>query len=134
MSEWIGLLTCNECADYESMRRTLERLITDQCVSWFRIDWASHHNEIKPDKCEQLRKQLFSNLVTLTKRYTSLICHRYKVVDAWECDFVQILMDNPQQAQKYLWGYIKVTSAAARRTTGRLTALESCQGYGEVKQ
>ena len=104
-------IACNRCADFEVIRRKLERAIyraTDSVIS-ARHPWVemSARTEAEDKARPALRR--------LATRYAELVCAHYRVPVVLDPEFAAMLMDKPDKAWSILSHYraMAVKAAAA---------------------
>lgn len=93
VEKWKPLLCCNRCGDYMEKRRGLSESIVKSCV--FLQQARATQSGAALGKFEAGVRE---KLTELTKRMAALVCDYYRKTNIWDCDFVNMLAEQPKSA------------------------------------
>jgi len=93
LEEWKKGLTCNSCHEYRAARICLEERIKHVCA------W------VQANKTEAAVNHCRLKLERLTVEYAELVCKRARLERVWEQDFVEQLLEHPDQPGAVLGAY-----------------------------
>lgn len=116
LEKWKPLLTCNRCADYFEARRKIGHGILKAAwtLSQSRVTMTSQ-------KLLQAEAQFREVLITLTKRFATLVCGHLNTTNVWEPAFMEMIMENPDKTRtilnQYIAGMKKAKSDASQNHT-----------------
>jgi hypothetical protein len=106
IEKWLPLLTCNRCADYLTDRRSCLERIQKVCVALIGL-------RLDPPKVEamgRLEQGARNKLTELTKKFTTIICEHFHKQNYWDVEFVNLLMDHPDNFWNICRDYTKFIS------------------------
>ncbi len=104
LNKWKKALACNFCADYETERRSVERMIRAQAISIMQVRQGIK----KPENREQYEVKCRDNLNALTKQYCRIICKRFRRTNEWEPMLTDTIMTQPEKWYDPLGRFLKI--------------------------
>ena len=87
------MLSCNNCADYRRRYVRYRDAIEKTC-----LQIVTARKTLSPEKCRQIEENKQLSLETLTKSFSHVVCKHHAIVDCWEQEFVNLLMEKPEKA------------------------------------
>lgn len=95
---WKTMVCCNRCHAYAMRLCRLKRYIVSAAM---KVHTVREIFEFKPDSKDEvgvISRAAREKLVELTKAVAKAICQRWNQVMVWEPDFVEQIMEKPNQA------------------------------------
>lgn len=102
LSEWVPLLSCDRCADFQHKRIRLADAIQAKATLVNSARMTLLH---KPDTLAQMLAELERVIAVKTKEYAQLVCNHHRVSVTWDPDFVAQIMAMPQKATMICTAY-----------------------------
>lgn len=112
IDRWVSILHCNRCADFRSMLRKLR----ENCKRLTVLRWQlQKFGKMTEDRETTIRTQLAS----LTKAISQLVCTHWRVAIVWEPDFVNQMLNFPDKTEFIVNHYAEMIKVSARATYKR---------------
>ncbi len=99
IEKWRRMLVCNDCADHETDRRSVEAKIYTQAIAW---KMAQHGLRNAADKLAPLEQKCRDNLDGLTKTFCRIVCARNHHPNEWEPQMTDFIMKRPDKFRDVL--------------------------------
>lgn len=95
ISKWLGIAACNRCGDYHSRRNAIVAGV--QAIA---TKWQQASQTLADGERDELQDECRRSLEKLTRRLADNASQHYRCGHSWESDWVQQILENPQNATK----------------------------------
>ena len=102
MPLWLSMLACDRCADYRMERRKFIEGIRKACNSY-----QAALSDMSGERLAAKRNAVEAALEHATKKLSAVVCEHYRVTNVWHREFVNMLMDHPDNWLTIVNKYVK---------------------------
>lgn len=103
VDKWKSLLVCNRCGDYHEKKRGVIDNVKSSAIFLMTC-----RRTMKGEGLAKVETGVRSTLERITKRLADIVCEHYRATNWWDQEFVNLLMDRPDDFWKICRQYEKM--------------------------